>query len=126
MRHLGEELVVVASAGSEPTVVAPDTLTTLTALGIASDGLYAKSLAQFVGQSFDYIITVCDRVREVCPVFPGDPEQIHWSFADPMELSDPAARRQAFQEVAIDLQTRIRYLLLLPHPRTGERRRPLR
>jgi protein-tyrosine-phosphatase len=67
-----------------------------------------------VGQHFDYIITVCDRAREECPVFPGDPEQVHWSFADPAEVEgSDEVRRQAFADVARDLTTRINYLLLI-------------
>ncbi|HET9111191.1 MAG TPA: metalloregulator ArsR/SmtB family transcription factor [Ktedonobacterales bacterium] len=126
MRAMGSDQVEAFSAGSEPTEVAPEAIIVLRALGLDSSRLVAKSLTTFIGQQFDYIITVCDRVRDVCPVFPGDPEQIHWSFADPAVIEDPAQRLQAFREVAIDLQTRIRYLLLLPHPRTGRRLRPHR
>lgn len=126
MRAMGGDQVEAFSAGSEPSEVAPEAIAVLRELGIDSSRLVAKSLTMFVGQQFEYIITVCDRVRDVCPVFPGDPEQIHWSFADPAVIEDSALRLQAFREVAIDLQTRIRYLLLLPHPRTGTRLRPRR
>ena len=68
---------------------------------------------EFAGQTFDYVITVCDRVREVCPVFPEDPHQIHWSFADPAAVQGSAeVRYQAFKQTARELQTRISYLLL--------------
>jgi protein-tyrosine-phosphatase/DNA-binding transcriptional ArsR family regulator len=121
LRQMGDERVEVYSAGSMPTEVHPDTLTVLHELGIDASPLYAKSLDQFVGEPFDYIITVCDRVRDICPSFPGDPSQAHWSFPDPVVLEDPARRLQAFRAVATELQMRIRYLLLLPHPRTGAR-----
>lgn len=121
MRHMGRDYVEVASAGSAPTEVHPDALTVLREWKVDATGLSAKPLQRFVGQTFDYIITVCDRVRDHCPTFPGDPKQIHWSMLDPAVVEDPDRRLAAFREVARDLQTRIRYLLLLPHPATGER-----
>jgi protein-tyrosine-phosphatase len=121
LRQMGGDQVEVYSAGSIPTEVHPETIATLQALGIDTSGLYAKSLDQFIGEPFDYIITVCDRVRDICPAFPNDPAQAHWSIADPVVVEDPDDRAKAFRVVAIELQTRIRYLLLLPHPGTGER-----
>lgn len=121
MRHMGGEYVEVASAGSAPTEVHPDVLAVLREWNIDASGLAAKPLQRFVGQTFDYIITVCDRVRDHCPTFPGDPKQIHWSMQDPVVVEDPDRRLAAFREVARELQTRIRYLLILPHPATGER-----
>lgn len=126
MRQMGGEYVEVYSAGSMPTEVHPDTITVLRGLGIDPTSLYAKSLDRFVGERFDYIITVCDRVRDICPSFSGDPNQIHWSFADPVVIEDPEQRLKAFRQVASELQTRIRYLLILPHPATGERWVPRR
>jgi ArsR family transcriptional regulator, arsenate/arsenite/antimonite-responsive transcriptional repressor / arsenate reductase (thioredoxin) len=125
-RQMGGEYVEVDSAGSMPTEVHPDTITVLGELGIDPSPLHAKSLDQFVGEPFDYIITVCDRVRDMCPSFPGDPNQAHWSFADPVVIEDPEQRLKAFRQVAAELRTRIGYLLLLPHPRTGERFAPRR
>lgn len=126
LRAMGGDQVAAFSAGSEPTAVDPDVIAVLREMGIDPMPLYAKPLSAFAGQHFDYIITVCDRVRNVCPEFPGDPEQAHWSVADPAVIEDPQRRRQAFRDVARELQTRIRYLLLLPHPGTGERLRPRR
>ena len=124
LRHMGGDNVEVFSAGSMPTEVHPNTLVVLRELGIDTSKLYAKSLDQFLGASFDYIITVCDRVRDICPVFRGDPFQIHWSFPDPVVVEDPEQQLAAFRRTAVELQTRVRYLLLLPHPRTGERLPP--
>ena len=121
MRHMGGDFVAVASAGSAPTEVHPDALTVLREWRIDASGLAAKPLERFVGQAFDYIITVCDRVRDHCPTFPGDPEPIHWSMLDPAVVEDPDRRLAAFRDVARELQTRIRYLLILPHPVTGAR-----
>lgn len=121
LRYLGGNNVEVFSAGSMPTEVHPNTIIVLRELGIDTSQLSAKSLDRFLGESFDYIITVCDRVRDICPVFRGDPFQIHWSFPDPVVVEDPEHRLAAFRRTAAELQTRVRYLLLLPHPRTGER-----
>jgi arsenate reductase len=124
LRHTGGNNVEVFSAGSMPTEVHPNTLWVLSELGIDTSNLYAKSLDQFLGEAFDYIITVCDRVRDICPVFRGDPFQIHWSFPDPDVIEEPELQLVAFRRTAAELQTRVRYLLLLPHPRTGERLPP--
>jgi protein-tyrosine-phosphatase len=121
LRQMGGAQVEVWSAGSAPTEVHPEAIATLRSMGIDTSGLYAKPLDLFVGDSFDYIITVCDRVRDICPAFPSDPAQAHWSIADPVVIEDPDERAKAFRQVAVELQTRIRYLLLLPHPATGER-----
>jgi protein-tyrosine-phosphatase/DNA-binding transcriptional ArsR family regulator len=124
LQHMGSDNVEVYSAGSMPTEVHPNTLAVLRDLGIETSHLYAKSMDQFESESFDYIITVCDRVRDICPVFRGDPVQIHWSFPDPVVVEDPEQQLVAFRRTAAELQTRVRYLLLLPHPRTGKRLPP--
>jgi hypothetical protein len=57
---------------------------------------------------------VCDRAKESCPVFPGEPEHIHWSFEDPAAVADPAAQRRPFEAVANGLAARIRIWMALP------------
>ena len=126
LRQMGGDQVEAFSAGSLPTEVHSEALATLREAGIDASGLSAKSLERFIGEPLDYIITVCDRVRDVCPSFPGDPAQAHWSIADPAVVEDPEQRAKAFREVLSELQVRIRYLLLLPHPGTGERFHSLR
>jgi ArsR family transcriptional regulator, arsenate/arsenite/antimonite-responsive transcriptional repressor / arsenate reductase (thioredoxin) len=119
--QMGGDQVEAFSAGSLPTEVHPEALVALHEIGVDTTGLSAKSMEQFIGEPLDYIITVCDRVRDICPSFPGDPAQAHWSIADPAVVEDPERRDKAFHEVLNELQVRIRYLLLLPHPGTGER-----
>lgn len=121
LRQMGGDQVEAFSAGSLPTEAHPEAIATLRGVGIDTTGLYAKSMEQYIGEPLDYIITVCDRVRDVCPSFPGDPAQAHWSIADPAVVEDPERRAKAFREVLSELRVRIRYLLLLPHPGTGER-----
>lgn len=126
LRQMGGDQVEAFSAGSLPTEVHPEALAALREAGIDASGLSAKSLERFIGEPLDYIITVCDRVRDICPSFPGDPAQAHWSIADPAVVEDPEQRAKAFHDVLSELQVRIHYLLLLPHPGTGERFHSLR
>jgi protein-tyrosine-phosphatase len=77
------------------------------------DGQRSKHLAEYRGQQFDYVVTVCDRAKESCPLFPGDPEQIHWSFPDPAAVAGAKEKRAAFERTATELTTRISHLLLL-------------
>lgn len=74
----------------------------------------ARSTSMFAGERLDYVITLCDSAREVCPVFPGDPQRIHWSFNDPAAVQGSEKDRYgAFKRTASELATRIRYLLLI-------------
>jgi protein-tyrosine-phosphatase/DNA-binding transcriptional ArsR family regulator len=113
MRHLGGKRVQVFSAGNEPSAVRPEAIQAMADLGIDIRRQRSKHLNEFRGQSFDYIITVCDNARESCPLFPGDPERIHWSFPDPSIVQGAAARRRAFDQTAHQLQLRIQHLLTL-------------
>jgi len=113
LRHVGGERVLAFSAGSQPAVVHPEAVRTMGAMDIDISQQHSKHLDSFASQSFDYIITVCDRVREVCPLFPDEPECVHWSFADPAAVDDPAAREHAFQRTAEQLAIRTRHLLSL-------------
>lgn len=113
MRHLGGPLVEVYSAGTAPSSVHPVAVQTMTSLGIDLSSQRSKHLDEFRGQHFDYVITVCDRARESCPLFPDDPVQIHWSFPDPAAVPPGEEQRQAFYQTAIELMNRIRILLAL-------------
>lgn len=111
LRHHGGSRVEVFSAGNEPGQVKPEAIQTMAAMGIDISQQRSKHLDEFIGQSFDYIITVCDRANETCPIFPGDPKRIHWSFPDPTAVAEPQERARAFQQVAQELTRRINYLL---------------
>ncbi len=120
MRHLSKGSVEVCSAGSTPTTMHPLAMQVLAAMGIDIGQQHAKHMDEFRGQSFDYIVTVCDRIHESCPTFPGDPEQIHWSFLDPAAVEGSEQERyRAFEQVALQLVTRIRYLLILIERKYG-------
>jgi protein-tyrosine-phosphatase len=109
-RHLGAGTVDAFSAGTSPNAeVHPLAIETLQEMGVASDGLHPKPLSAFAEQHFDFIITVCDRARENCPVFP-DSKITHWGLPDPA-AEPPETARDAFQGTAVDLWLRIRFLL---------------
>ncbi len=114
LRKIGGDQVEVFSAGNEPSPVHPLAIQVMSQIGMDISQQKPKHLNQFLGQNFDYIVTVCDRVRESCPVFPGDPEQIHWSFPDPAAMEGNLTTRvKAFSDTASQLRVRIEYLLLM-------------
>ena len=114
LRHLSGGQIAAFSAGSLPTSVHPLARQVLEARGIGTQDLRAKSFDEFAGQTFDAIVTVCDRVRESCPSFPGDPESIHWSLPDPVKVQGSLEERlQSFEQTASQLTTRLRFLLVL-------------
>ncbi|NWJ48863.1 MAG: arsenate reductase ArsC [Chloroflexi bacterium] len=115
LRHLGKARYEVYSAGNElASDVHPLAIKTLANMGIDISNHYPKHLNQFLDQEFDYIITTCDRIKESCPAFPGDPERIHWSLSDPASVEGSEEEKQAvFNDLAVELGTRIRMLMQL-------------
>jgi len=87
LRHKGRGAFEVFSAGTEPGEVRPLTLRVLHEGGFDISGLRSKSVNEFLGQRFDYVITVCDQARQTCPVFPGSGESLHWGYEDPSEAT---------------------------------------
>lgn len=83
VRHYGGSRFDVFSAGTKPCVVNPVAIQVMKEIGIDISKQTSKSISLFMGQSFDTIVTVCDYVRETCPVFPGGGTQLHWGFPDP-------------------------------------------
>lgn len=113
LRAKGGDRVEVFSAGTMATRVNPFAIQAMEKLGIDIRGHKSKSVNEFLDQKFDYVITVCDRAKESCPVFPGAPENIHWSFPDPSEVEGSDEKKlAAFQDVATGLSQRINYLLM--------------
>lgn len=118
LRTEAGDAVDVASAGSHPKPIHRNTIKVLAERGIDISAAQPKPLAQFEGQQFDFVITLCDRVREVCPQFPGDALAMHWSTADPSRVAGSArATLPTFRFIADELESRIRYLLPLIHQR---------
>lgn len=112
-RELGGDRVESASAGTEVTRVHPLAVREMAERGIDIAGQRSKSMDEFAGEHFDYVVTVCDNARESCPIFPGDPERIHWSIPDPAAVEGEEAQRMAFKRAADELTSRIRYLLAI-------------
>ncbi len=107
--RLGGRDFEVMSAGTEPKGVNPFTLRVLGDAGIDWSGARSKSVDEFLGQPFDYVITVCDRARQSCPVFPGQHNTLHWGLEDPAEVEGSEAERlAAFQRTYLELNQRIR------------------
>jgi protein-tyrosine-phosphatase len=80
--------------------------------GIDLSGQVSKHLGVFAEQHFDWVVSLCDRVREVCPEFPAHPETIHWSIPNPATGdADDDASYPAFQQTAAELEIRIGFLL---------------
>jgi protein-tyrosine-phosphatase len=108
-------LVEAYSAGSHPKPLHPNAVRAMwDEHGIDLAGQRSKHLSVFATKRFDRVISLCDRVREVCPEFPGDPEPIHWSLPDPSAGhadSPDEASYPAFQRTAAELETRIGFLL---------------
>jgi ArsR family transcriptional regulator, arsenate/arsenite/antimonite-responsive transcriptional repressor / arsenate reductase (thioredoxin) len=104
--------IEVASAGSRPRPLHPNTVRVLSAHGIELAGRAPRHLSEFEDQRFDYVITLCDRVREVCPEFPGRAEHVHWSIPDPAAFGGgDEDTYPAFERMAAELDTRIGFLL---------------
>ena len=83
LRRHGGDRFEVFSAGTEPRGVNPLTLRVLHEAGIDASTARSKSVSEFLGQPFDYVVTVCDQARQACPVFPGSHESLHWGYEDP-------------------------------------------
>jgi arsenate reductase (thioredoxin) len=99
----------VHSAGTEATRVNPFAIRVLAEASIDWSAARSKTITEFLDQRFDYVITVCDRARETCPVFPGSTNTLHWGLDDPSEVEGTdeqklAAFRRTEQEVAARLR----------------------
>jgi arsenate reductase len=114
LRHHGGGEFEVYSAGTDPRGVNPLTVRTLKEAGLPTDGLSSKSVEQFLGQGFDYVITVCDQARQSCPVFPGSHQSLHWGYEDPAEATgDDEERIKVFRSVFRQLGQRIGQFVII-------------
>lgn len=114
--HLGRGRIHAESAGTLPAPrVHPLALDVLKEHGIAWAGHHPRALDGLERQPWDFVITVCDRAKEACPVFPGQPVLAHWGMADPAAVvGEEAVRRAAFREALVLIARRIELMLALP------------
>ena len=109
LKDFGGSDFEVSSAGTEPRELNPQTIAVLGEIGIDWTGARSKSVAQFLGQPFDYLITVCDRARQTCPVFPGDHNSLHWGLDDPAEVEGTEDQKlEAFRRTRTEVAVRLR------------------
>ncbi len=121
LRSFGGGDFEVYSAGTEPKELNPLAVEAMRETGIDIGGHQSKSLERFLGQPFDYIITVCDRARDRCPTFPGDNERIHWGFDDPVAATGTRAEQLAvFRRVRNEISERLRVWVTVQRKRLKE------
>lgn len=108
LRHLAGDRFEVFSAGTRATSVNPHAIRAMAERGIDISHHRSKHLNEFLGQPFDYVITVCDAAAETCPIFPGRSERIHWSFPDPAAVEGESAKAEAFRAVRDGLEARFK------------------
>lgn len=112
LERFGGEGVAAFSAGSMPKPVHPNAVRAMREHGIDIGGRHPKHLSVFTDQAFDYVISLCDRVREVCPPFPGSPRVAHWSMPDPAAVAAAeGSDYPPFVQAASEIKTRVQFLL---------------
>ncbi len=108
LRHLAEDRFEVHSAGTEATHVRPQAIAVMEEIGVDISDQESKTLERYLGEPFDYVVTVCDDANEACPVFPGAKHRLHWSFEDPSQATGSEEERlKVFREVRDEIQERI-------------------
>ena len=123
LQDTGGDDFEVESAGTEPKGVNPYTVRVLAESGIDWSGARSKSVTGFVDQPWDYVITVCDRARQACPVFPGQHDQLHWGLEDPAEVEGTDAEKlEAFRQTRLDVAMRLRPFITLARRAAGRER----
>lgn len=120
LRHHGGANFEVHSAGTEPKGINPFTERVLDEAGLDHSGARSKSVNEFLGQTFDYVVTVCDQARQSCPVFPGVHETLHWGYEDPAAVVGTEEERlKAFRSTLTMMAGRIQTFITL-----AQRNRP--
>lgn len=108
LSHLGGDKFEVESAGVISSFVRPLAIKAMKEIGIDISSHRSKSVDEFLGQEFDYVITVCDNAKENCPFFPASTERVHWSFDDPAEAEGSDEEQLAvFRRVRDEIQNRL-------------------
>jgi arsenate reductase (thioredoxin) len=113
LRHLAGDRFEAHSAGTEATHVRPLAIRAMDEIGVDISGQESKTLDRYLGEPFDYVITVCDDANEACPFFPGAQSRLHWSLPDPSAAEGTEEERLAvFRSVRDALRDRVQEELL--------------
>ncbi len=121
LREHGGSGFDVHSAGTDPKGLNPRTMRLLAEAGIDASWARSKSVTEYLGQSFDHVITVCDQARQVCPVFPGAHESLHWDHPDPAEATGTDDEiMAAYRRVLMNLGEQIHEFIPLALRRRAE------
>jgi arsenate reductase len=112
LRQIGGSEFEVMSAGTNPGAVNPYTIRVLSEMGIDWSAARSKSVTEFIGQRFDYVVTVCDKARQTCPVFPGTHAKLHWDLEDPAEVQgDDETKLAAFRHTRSEIESRVTHFV---------------
>ena len=115
LRAMAGDRVEVASAGVSPSHVRSEAIEVMREIGIDISQHRSKSVDEFSGEDFNFVITVCDHAREQCPIFPGSVQRIHWSFDDPAAApGDETARLIVFRRVRDEIKARLQDFITNP------------
>ena len=110
LRHDAGERFEVESAGTKPSIVRPEAIAVMKEVGIDISGHRSKSVEEFAGRSFDYVLTVCDNAKESCPIFPGHANRIHHNFDDPAAVQGSEEQRlSVFSRVRDEIRDYLRH-----------------
>ena len=105
LKHICQNKYEIFSAGTKPSIVRPEAIKVLREIGIDISNNRSKSVDEFVDKKMDYVLTVCDNAKEICPYFPAKTKLIHHSFADPAEIEgDEITRLSAFRRVRDEIK----------------------
>lgn len=116
LRHLAGEGVVSASAGTKPKQIHPLAVRVMHEAGVDISRQSSKGVESVIGQPWDFVITVCDRAKESCPIFPGGADRIHWAFDDPAEAEGSEEQRlRVFRRVRDEILARLRLFVSAQH-----------
>ena len=125
LRHDGGDGFSVESAGTKPGQVRPEAIAVMHEIGIDISGHRSKHVDEFSGHTFDYVITVCDRARATCPVFPGSANTLHWGLDDPSDVEgSDAVKLAAFRRTETEVSARLRPFIEEALRAAGRPRRP--
>ena len=109
LEHRSAHAIEARSAGSHPKPLHPNAVRVMAERGIDIAGRPTKHFSRFARSRFDQIITLCDKVREVCPDLPGQPTTAHWSMADPS--AEPDGTYRSFVRTADEIEERVEFLI---------------